>query len=72
MRTVPRPRRIVLLVGDENSMVERVLDECHALSFGSQHLKRLHTLAAKWRGRSLALQWLTDRGWQRFTVLSIS
>jgi hypothetical protein len=61
------PRRLVLLSGDEQSEVDKVLAEYKGAEVSG---KKLHTelqrCAGEHHGRCVAAEWLGPLGWTRF------
>jgi hypothetical protein len=62
-RLKPRlARRVVLLVGDRDSAVDRVLEECSPQG----HHGRVRPWAQQFPGRTVAAEWLRGERWERF------
>jgi hypothetical protein len=62
-----RPRRLVLLAGDEGSAVERVLAEYPgAEGRGKVVHADIEKVAVRHPGRCVAAEWLGPLGWTRF------
>ncbi len=66
--STPRaPRRLVLLVDGEDSMVSEVLAEYRGAEVSGRRLHAdLQRWAAEHRGRCVAAEWLGPLGWTRF------
>lgn len=61
------PRRIVLLEGDEQGPVSRVLAEYEGTQVSGKRLHQdLTRLAQEHRGALVAAEWLGPLGWTRF------
>ena len=66
-KTERAPRRIVLLVGDEQSEVLQVLAEYRGTEVSGRRVHEdLQKLAAKHPGRHVAAEWEGPLGWTRF------
>jgi hypothetical protein len=66
--STPRcPRRLVLLVGDEDSAAAKVLQEYHGAEVSGKRLHDdLRRFAADHAGMYVAAEWLGALGWTRF------
>jgi hypothetical protein len=66
-KTPRAPRRLVLLKGDDQSAVEKVLVEYAPEQVsGSKLHADLQRLAGEHPGRCIAAEWLGPLGWTRF------
>jgi hypothetical protein len=65
--TARAPRRIVLLIADNDSDVAKVLKEYASDEVSGNRLHEdIQTLAGEHRGRTVAAEWLGPLGWTRF------
>jgi hypothetical protein len=66
--STPRcPRRVVLLKGDDQSGVEKVLAEFEGAQVSGRRLhEEIRQLATRHPGRRLAAEWHGSLGWTRF------
>lgn len=61
------PRRIVLLAGDNDSAVKKVLAEYDAAEGAKVDAhEQARRLAAEHAGQCVAIEWQGDKGWMRF------
>jgi hypothetical protein len=62
-----RPRRLVLVTGEANGPVEKVLAEYQGADVSGNRLHaELQRLSDEYAGRFVAVEWLGPLGWTRF------